>query len=143
MVDTTPPRLKLIATIAAISVVTLVSLHFVLTSYYAMMTDEARREKLAPTTELEAHRKAEQDALSGARIDQAMSALAKGARAAAITPEPSDDLGPMIGWTKLPKPAPTPAPRAALAPAMEAVAADAGPRSIDAGASMSSHPHTH
>ena len=109
-IDNTPPRLKLIVTIAAITVVTLISLDFILKSYYAMMTDDASREKVAPTKDLDEHRKAEQAALGAAAlpVDQAMTQLAKAGRAEIVAPKQSDDLGPMTGWSKMPKPAPTP-----------------------------------
>ena len=63
-IDNTPPRLRLIGTIAVIVVITLVSLDFVFKSYYAFMTDEAQREKLAPTTDKTEQRAAEAAALS-------------------------------------------------------------------------------
>jgi hypothetical protein len=135
-IDNTPPRLKLIATIAVITVITLVALNFVFTSYYAVMSDEAQRSKLAPTTDLDNHKKAEADALAAAKIDQAMTDLAKGTRAAVITPQPSDDLGPMTGWSKLPKPAPTPERPAAAPPAEPASAGDAGVAAADGGVMM-------
>jgi hypothetical protein len=112
-IDNTPPRLKLIVTIAVITVVTLISLDFVFRSYYAMMTDEASREKVAPTRDKDDQLKAEQAALTNAAmpIDQAMAQIAKGQRPDIITPQPSEDLAPMTGWSKLPKPAPTPLPK--------------------------------
>ncbi len=115
--DNTPPRLKLIITIAAITVITLVGIDFILKSYYGMMTDQAQREKNAPTRDKDEQRKAEQAALTGATIpiDQAMGQLSKGGRAAEITPQPSDDIGAMTGWSKLPKPAPVPQPHGAAA----------------------------
>jgi hypothetical protein len=162
-IDNTPPRLKLIITIAVITVITLVGIDFVLRGYYAYMSDEAQRLKLAPTTALNEHHAAEKAALAGAAmpIDQAMAQLAKGTRTDLVTPQPSDDLGPMTGWSKLPKPAPTAGPQGAaiavpptghepvmtgdagaLPPhdhAMHAGAADAGPpkpapRAADGGA---------
>ena len=48
-IDNTPPRLRLIVTIAIIVVITLVGLDFVFKSYYAYMSDQAVREKMAPT----------------------------------------------------------------------------------------------
>jgi hypothetical protein len=108
--DNTPPRLRLIGTIAVIVVITLVSLDFVFKSYYAYMTDEAQREKLAPTTEKYADRAAEAAALTGARlpIDQAMAQIAKGTRGDLVEPKPSEDMGAMTGWSKLPKQLPLP-----------------------------------
>jgi len=117
-IDNTPPRLKLIVTIAVITVITLIGIDFVLKSYYAMMTDQAQREKLAPTTDKDELHKAETVALTSGSmpIQKAMAAVAKGERPALITPQQSDDLGPMTGWSKLPKPAPTPHPVQARAP---------------------------
>ncbi len=128
-IDNTPPRLKLITTIAVITVVTLISLDFVFKSYFAMMTDQAAREKLAPTRDRDELQKAEQAAFANAAIpiDQAMAQLAKGTRPELIAPQPSEDLSPMTGWTKLPKPAPTPLPTAPEAPAGDdTTTADAG-----------------
>lgn len=108
-IDNTPPRLKLIVTIAVITVITLVAIDFVTKSYYAMMTDEAKHEKIAPTRDKDEQMKAEQAALTGASmpVDQAMAQIAKGTRPEAITPNASDDVGPVTGWSKLPHPAPT------------------------------------
>ena len=106
-IDNTPPRLKLIITIAVITVITLVGIDFVLRGYYAYMSDEAQRLKLAPTTALNEHRAAEKAAMAEAAmpLDQAMMQLAKGTRTDVIRPQASDDVGPMTGWSKLPKPA--------------------------------------
>jgi hypothetical protein len=134
-IDNTPPRLKLIVTIAVITVITLIGINFVTESYYAMMTDEAQREKLAPTREKEEQHKAEQAAFANAALplDKAIAELSKGDRPSSITPEQSPDLGPMTGWSKLPKPAPTPQPAGAQIPV---VVGDAGTEAVgDAGAS--------
>lgn len=132
-IDNTPPRLKLIVTIAVITIITLVGIDFVLKGYYGYMTDDAQRHKLAPTTALAEHHKAEQAAFknAGEPIDQAFAQLAKGSRSDIVAPKQSDDLGPMTGWSKLPKPAPTPEAHggaAALPPAGHeaAPAGDAG-----------------
>jgi len=109
-IDNTPPRLRLIGTIAVIVVITLVSLDFVFKSYYAYMTDEAQREKLAPTTDKTDQRAAEAASLAGAKlpIDQAMAQIGKGTRGDFVEPKPSDDMGAMTGWSKLPKQLPLP-----------------------------------
>lgn len=128
--DNTPPRLRLIVTIAIIVVITLVGLDFVFKSYYAYMSDQAQREKLAPTSDRDEQSKVEQASLTAAKIDQAMAQVAKGSRDTAIEPRPSDDLGPMTGWSKLPKAAPSPVVGAAgTAHTGETTAAnaDAGP----------------
>jgi hypothetical protein len=110
-IDNTPPRLKLIVTIAAITVITLIGISFATQSYYAYMSDEAKHEKIAPTRDKDEQHKAEATAFNqaGMPIDQAMAQIAKGARPEAITPTPGapEDVGPMTGWSKLPHPAPT------------------------------------
>jgi hypothetical protein len=112
-IDNTPPRLKLIITIAVITVITLVGIDFVLRGYYGYMTDDAQHRKLAPTTALDDQHKAEQAALTGANIDQNIAQLAKGSRTDLIKPAQSEDMGPMTGWSKLPKQAPAPEPHTA------------------------------
>jgi hypothetical protein len=107
-IDNTPPRLKLIVTIAVITVITLVGIDFVLRGYYGYMTDDAQHRKLAPTTALDEQHKAEKAALASVNIDQNIAQLAKGSRTDIIKPAQSEDMGPMTGWSKLPKPAPTP-----------------------------------
>ncbi len=115
-IDNTPPRLKLIATIAVITVVTLISLDFVFKSYYAMMAEEANSEKVPKTIERDELHKTEQAAFANAAmpISEAMAQIAKGTRPESITPQPSDDLAPMTGWSQLPKPAPVPPPKGQL-----------------------------
>lgn len=106
-IDNTPPRLKLIVTIAVITIITLVGIDFVLRSYYGYMDDDAKRRKLAPTTALDEQHKAEQAALTSANLDQSIAQLAKGSRTDIVKPTQSEDMGPMTGWSKLPKPVPT------------------------------------
>jgi hypothetical protein len=107
-IDNTPPRLQLIVTIAVITVISLVGIDFVLRSYYGFMTDDAQQRKLAPTAALDEQHKAEKAALTSANIDQNIAQLAKGSRTDIVKPSQSEDMGPMTGWSKLPKPAPTP-----------------------------------
>lgn len=141
-IDNTPPRLKLITTIAIIVVVTLIGLDFVFRSYYAYMSDEAAREKIAPPKALESQLAAEKQALANAAlpIDKAMAELAKEGRSALIAPTPSEDLGPMTGWVKMPKAAPT-VPQGGPAPAAPREATDAGAaEAADAGATPTQAP---
>ena len=156
-IDNTPPRLRLIVTIAVIVIITLLGLNFVFESYFAIMTDQARFEKLAPTTAKDDQRAAEAAALAGGKmpIDKAMAQL-KGARSEAIEPKQSEDVGAMTGWSKLPKQAPLPVPGGAAhvteavptltdggAMAVEPRAADGGaPHAADAAAPKGAHaPH--
>ena len=138
-IDNTPPRLRLIATIGAITVVTLLAINVAFTSYYATMTDQAQREKIAPTTDKDDQHKAEALALSQAAmpVDKAMAQLASG-RPESITPQQSDDLGAVTGWSKLPHPAPVPVPHDATRTGAlgdggaSALAGDAGKPTINA-----------
>ena len=136
-IDNTPPRLRLIGTIAVLTLVTLVALDFMLRSYYGYMTDAAIRSKLAPPIELEEQHKEEAKSLTAAKIDQAMAQVAKGgARPDAITPQQSDDTSPMAGWSKLPHVVPT--AHAAVNPPAETladagVAGDGGANAADGG----------
>jgi len=109
--DNTPPRLRLIATIAVIVVITLVGLDLVLKGYYAYMSDEAVREKQAPRTELLAQLTADHAAFAQAKmpIEKAAAEL-KSSRPELIEPKQSEDMAPMTGWAKMPKQAPLPAP---------------------------------
>lgn len=136
-IDNTPPRLRLIVTIAVIVIVTLLGLNFVFESYYAIMTDQARFEKLAPTTAKTEQHAAEAAALAGGKmpIDKAMAQL-KGARGEAIEPKQSEDMGAMTGWSKLPKQAPLPVPGggAHVIESVPALAGDGGVLHADGGA---------
>lgn len=136
--DNTPPRLRLIGTIAVIVIITLVGLDLGFKSYYAYMTDEAHHEKMAPTSAREAQLAAEQAAFAAAKMpmDKAVASL-KASRSEAIEPKPSDDVGAMTGWSKLPKPAPTAAPSAG--PASDALPSDVrdgGAAATDGGTTM-------
>src|SRR4051794_37455550 len=139
-IDNTPPRLRLIVTIATIVVITLASLDFVFKSYFAFMTDEAKHEKNAPKTALIDQLVAEKDALAGAKIpvDQAMSQIARGPPPGLTEANPPEDMAPMGGGTKMPKQPPPPAPGAGPpdmpGPAIAPPVAAAGPPAADAGA---------
>jgi len=129
--DNTPPRLNLIVTIAVITVITLFGIEFVTRSYFAMMSDEAAKEKIAPTTERTEYNKARDTAFAAATMPIAQAAAMLGSkRPESLSAQQSDDLNPMKGWTKLPKPEPTPIVRP------EPLAADAG--ASDAGTSDAS-----
>jgi len=151
-IDNTPPRLRLIVTIAVIVVVTLLGLNFVFESYYAIMTDQARFEKLAPTTAKDEAHTAETAALAGGKmpIAAAMAQL-KGARSEAIEPKPSEDLGAMTGWSKLPKQAPLPVPGGGMhvtdtTPTGAdggAMGADGGAMGVDGGEAMATDGGVH
>ena len=142
--DNTPPRLRLIVTIATIVVISLAGFDFVFKSYFAFMTDEAKHEKIAPKTDLLAQLLIEREALAAAKVpvDQAMSQVAKGTRPELIEPKPSEDLAPMTGWSKMPKPAPTPvAPSPGDAHTQVAPASTGDAGAADASATAVADPH--
>ena len=106
-VDNTQPRVRLIATLAVIAVITLVGLDFVLKSYFTLMSEGAQYEKMAPRADVLAQTASDSESFSSAKVPmlQAVAQLKLG-RGAVIEPKPSDDLGAMTGWNKLPKVAP-------------------------------------
>ncbi|MEZ4261599.1 MAG: hypothetical protein R3B36_21150 [Polyangiaceae bacterium] len=157
--DNTPPRIRLIVTVTVITVVTLIALKFVFDSYFAYMSDQATHEKLAEPIARRNLAEIEKKHLTGSPlpIEAAMAKLARGARTDAelsdVEPKPSDDNGPLIGWSKLPKPLPTPHPRPAATlgevatddagAAMATADGDAGaPTAHDAHDAGAAHAHT-
>ena len=141
--DDTPPKNRLIATLALVSLCTLVALKFILTSYFNKMVEMDKREKITKPEELYAIR-AEQNknlTTSPIPIDKAMSDLEHG-RPDLVLPKQSDDTGPLIGWAKTPKvlpPKPATDPLPVMAPA-DAGAGDAG-KNADGGARRAPPPH--
>jgi hypothetical protein len=147
--DQSPPRLKAIVTVAIIAPLTLIVLKFVLDSYFIMLSEEATHAKLAQPVELEKLREGEQKNLTSSPtpITAAMMEIGKGRTEQGgpdlISPQPSDDIGPLTGWTKLPRqfevpPTAPPPPPALLGDGGAATAATDGgaapPRPNDAGA---------
>jgi hypothetical protein len=135
--DDTPPKNRLIATLALVSLCTLVVLKFILTSYFNEMVEADKRGKITKPEELYAIRAEQTKNLttSPIPIDKAMSDLEKG-RPDLVLPHPSDDTGPLIGWAKTPKvlpakPAPTIEPPPTVA--TDAGAGDGG-KNADGGA---------
>ena len=112
--DNSPPKIRVILTIAFSSVVILAALQFVFTSYFQMMTEEAEHTHQRPQEELLKLREGEQKNLTSGPmpITAAMKALASGrdgtgagsagAALKDIEPQPSTDLGPLVGWLKAP-----------------------------------------
>jgi hypothetical protein len=147
--ENSPPQIRIILTVAFSSVVILAALNYVFHSYYLMMTEEVEHAHLAKPEELLKLREGEQRNLTTAPlpIAKAMQELASRGRtnyaafaqSADITPEPSNDLGPMVGWVRAPNQAvvdainaaaanPPPEPAAAATDGgASAPAADAGP----------------
>jgi hypothetical protein len=100
----------MLLTIGIVSVFLLLGIKFVLDSYYLDMT-EGYEKTLLPKTELLDKTRMEQRAAidngqGGAiPVSVAMQTLASKGRdnaSTAITPQPSDDMDPLKGWSKLP-----------------------------------------
>jgi hypothetical protein len=104
--DQSPPRLRLIITIAFVTVVTLVSLKFVFESYFTDIMEEAAASKFVGPDEVNALHATEAAKLTNGPaipIDQAMAQLSAQGRLGSpmITPQPSDDLAALTGWAHL------------------------------------------
>jgi hypothetical protein len=104
--DQSPPRLRLIISIAVGTVVVLVSLKFVFTSYFTDIMEEAAASKLVHPDEVNALHVTEAAKLNNPPaipIDQAMTQLASQGRLGStlITPQPSEDIAPLTGWAHL------------------------------------------
>jgi hypothetical protein len=125
--ENSPPQIRIILTVAFSSVVILAALNAVFRSYYLMMTEEVEHEHLSKPEELQKLREGERKNLSTVPlpITQAMQELSSRGRTnyaayvgqADITPEASNDLGPMVGWVR--------APNQAVVDAINAAAANA------------------
>jgi hypothetical protein len=128
--DQSPPRLNIIIGIAFVTVVVLVALKFVFGSYFTSVIEEAEASKFVPPSEITALHVDEAAKLNNSPavpIDQAIQQLAAQGRlgSTAITPQPSDDVGPLTGWSHLHDLDPKDANGAAAAPAVTG-ATDAG-----------------
>jgi hypothetical protein len=110
--ENSPPQIRTILTVAFSSVVILAALNYVFRSYFLMMTEQVEHDHLAKPEELIKLREGEQRNLNTAPLPIAKAMQELGARGrtnyaafvpqADITPQPSDDLGPMVGWVRAP-----------------------------------------
>lgn len=132
--DKTPPRNRLIGTIALITLCSLVAVRFIVTSYFDQMIDADRQGKISKPEELWAVRAEQQKNLESSPkpIGQAMKDL-ESTRADLIAPKQSDDTGPLVGWSRAPKTLPKPAVTIDNAPA-PMPSSDAGTNATDASA---------
>jgi hypothetical protein len=148
--ENSPPQIRTILTVAFSSVVILAALNYVFHSYFLMMTEEVEHAHLAKPEELMKLHEGEQRNLttSPVPIAQAMQQLASRGRTnyAAfqpdITPQPGNDLAPMLGWVQAQHTEYIAAINAAAAAADQA-AADAGApgdASADAGKALTPAP---
>lgn len=133
--DKTPPRNRLIATIALITLCTLVALKFILTSYFDQMIEADKATKRSKPEELWAVHAEQRKSLqtSPKPIEVAMKEMSNPVRSDVIAPKQSDDTGPLLGWSKSPKALPKPQMAIAPVPTATAPQADGGVLAADAG----------
>ena len=107
--DDSRPKVRMLLTIGIVSVFILLGLKFLLDSYYYDMT-ETYEHSMIPPAELLAQTRAEEraaidDGKNGTiPVSVAMQTLVSKGRdnaSPAITPQPSDDIDPLKGWTQL------------------------------------------
>lgn len=133
--ENSPPQIRTILTVAFSSIVILGALNYVFRSYFLMMTEQVEHDHLAKPEELIKLREGEQRNLTTAPlpIAKAMQELSSRGRTnysaflpqADITPEQSNDLGPMVGWVRAPN-------QAVIDQINAAAAADAGAAPLEA-----------
>lgn len=102
--DKTPERNNLIFFYTVLSVLTLILLGFVFTSYFNIETERVVTEhvRARPALDLKRAEREQEEALrtGPVPIDRAMQMLAREGRAPAVQPAPSDDLAPLEGWNE-------------------------------------------
>ncbi|WP_394837081.1 hypothetical protein LVJ94_09250 [Pendulispora rubella] len=102
--DNSPPRIRLIMVMAFGTVGTLFVLKFVFDSYFTFMFEGEAKAKIAAPAELAKLHEEETKKLTGSPIpiDKAMGELASKGRESStlIAPQPSQDDGPLTGWSQ-------------------------------------------
>lgn len=136
LADQSPTSNKLIVTVGLLAVFTLVSLKFIIGSYYISMTEAEQHESMSAPEQLTQLRAEQNKALQQASvpIDVAMKNLATSGRDNApplISPQQSNDLAPLQGWAPLahdvqPFAAPPPPTVPATATSMDGGVTDGG-----------------
>lgn len=106
--DKSPVHNALIFKLMGATLVTLIGLKLILDSYFISATEEAKANAAASPEALIKLRAEEKKALNNAQtpIAQAIATLSKGSREKAsliVRPMPSEDIGAMKGWSKMPK----------------------------------------
>lgn len=146
--DNTSPKVRMLLTIGLVGVLLLLGVKFALESYFLEVTEEYERGLLPKTTEIDTMRATERANLDkgvAMPVNVAMETLAQKGRDNAsegITPQPSDDPSPLVGWAQIKHtgpmptlaPIPTAAPEVGDAGATTTAAGDAGAPRGDAGA---------
>lgn len=144
LADQSPTSNRLIVTVGLLSIFTLVSLKFIIGSYYIAMTEAEMHDSLVAPEQLIALRADQNKSLqqSAVPIDVAMKNLATSGRdnaPALISPQQSNDMAPLQGWARLthevqPFAAPPPPPPTPM------MGADAGTRGVRTTQADAGHP---
>ena len=125
-VDKTEPPIKVILTVAGLSIGILVALRLFFVSYFNNSYEARSREHVDAMLRggsyiWTAARVRTDEARRLGGLQAAMSAVSQGQRPGAISPTASTDLAPLQGWSlaprEVPRAAPAPTPVAAPAPA--------------------------
>jgi hypothetical protein len=143
-VDKTEPPIKVIITVAGLSLGILVTLRVFFVSYFHSAYDTRARENIDQAlhggsyiwTSARVH--AEEERRLG-RLQASMASVAQGQRAGAISPTASTDIAALTGWTLMPRevPRPPPPPAPAAPPVVQPVGApDLGALGTNAGGPM-------
>ncbi len=107
--DDTRPKVRMLLTIGIVSLSFLFGVKFVLDSYYLTEVEGYEHTLLPPTKLLDETRAEQHAAIDNGQngsipVSVAMQTLAQKGRdnaSTVITPQPSDDIDPLKGWSKL------------------------------------------
>ncbi len=128
-VDKTEPPIKVILTVAALSLGTLVALRVLFVSYFNTQYETHANRQIDAMMQqgsyvATASRVHDEEARRLSGLSAAIATVSRGERPGSITPAPSTDVAALQGWTLLqrevPRPPPAPAP-AVVEPAPVAV----------------------
>lgn len=140
-VDKTEPPIKVIITVAGLSLGILVTLRVFFVSYFNSAYDTRARENIDQAlhggsyiwTAGRVH--AEEERRLG-RLQASMASVAQGQRPGAISPAASTDIAALTGWTLMPREVPRPPPPPAPVVVPAAAAPDLGALGTGAGGPM-------
>ena len=129
-VDKTEPPIKVILTVAGLSLGILVTLRVFFVSYFNNSYETRSREHIDAMLRggsylATAGRVHSEEAPRLGRLQASMDQIARGQRPGAVSPTTSADIAPLTGWTLAPREVPRaqPAPAPVVAPAVPAVTA--------------------
>jgi hypothetical protein len=140
-VDKTEPPIKVILTVAGLSLGILVTMRVFFVSYYNNAYETRSHQQVDAMLQAEggsylwtAARVRAEEARRLTGLPAAIAAVSRGQRPGAISPAPSVDVAPLAGWTLAPREVPRPAPVVAPAapPSIGDIPANGGPMQFPA-----------